>query len=582
MLRIAVIEIRGPSRPKYQVFDSVQAIAIDRRNKCDLVIVAADRSKIIEATSACCRLLAMGYKSAVMVLNSKKTSRKALGVSFIPETDNIEGYIAHSDIAKIDRNEMLLKIYGPILGKVLLTSDSFDRAKKEIESMYEEPWSIVLAGAEVNFSFQCAEEYQTSPLDKIMIDKLSAIPIFLTVMYALFFFSIVVGGHLQRWLINAMHFLTDTLDPTAPTGWLHHLYQAATGGIETVASFVPLLGCLYLFLSFLEKSGYMARATRMVDSIVSKIGLSSRTFVPLITGFGCNVPTIISMGSIHNRDERITTVMMAPFMACSARLSVFVLLSEVFFANHGYAVVFLLYITGIVVAILTALIFKSKTTTKCSNSSLPPLSFPNPINVFQDAASKTYTFVTGAGKMICILFMAIYLIKADPSNIHKSLAEGGVIVRASKYIVPLFAPMGVKEDNWPAVAAVATGAIAKESIVGTMNAIYGDDERGEHEMRAKFDGQLGAFSYLLFILLYFPCASVFITIAKQLNYRWAIISMLWSNFIAYTMAVTTYQVGTFYIESDHKYLILSTIALTASATIAAFLLSRSPHASSKN
>jgi ferrous iron transport protein B len=241
--------------------------------------------------------------------------------------------------------------------------------------------------------------------------------------------------------------------------------------------------------------------------------------------------------------------MMVPFMACGARLAVFVLLGNVFFEDNSALLVFSLYLVGILVALFTSIVFNALISKKKKEVIIPqarrskPLRWPHCLDLVQTSVNKTWYFITSSGKMLLILFAGIYLLNTTTGDSLSVPAKDGVLVRAGKFISPIFKPIGVDEDNWPAAVAILTGSIAKESVVGSIKAIYGEGEAGAAEMRTKFNGKLGAFSYLLFIMLSFPCASVFFSIAKQLSYSWAFISVLWSTFMAYAVSAGCYQLG---------------------------------------
>lgn len=548
MLTAVIIKL---SRPivRYEVtFNSIDELDISS-NPSFLIFIKLDSNNILDSIMACCRINAMGGSSALLNYSNIDIAQHTNGISIFKKEPSIK---SNKPLIQ-DRSILLNSIYDQQTAKALLNSKNISLAKEEIEKSHQEPWNIVLTSAELSFALKCKESILASPMDRFFMEGKSAIFSFLIAMYCLFSFSIILGKKIQSWFVNSINYVLSLIDILPDKPFINNIFKAITGGIETVASFLPLIWCMYLFLSFLEKSGYMARAIRMVDSLVSNIGLSGRAFVPLITGFGCNVPAIISTNSITDKNERITTIMMVPFMACSARLSVFILLSSIFFTNYAHNIVFVLYLTGIAVALLTAKVFKRNKKMQKSYIALPLLLIPSPFELLKLTTQKTYLFLTEAGKMIFILFVAIYLLNCFPQGNNK-LHQDSLLVMASKKITPIFSPMGIKQDNWGAIAAIVTGTIAKESIVGTMQAAYGEGEAGIKNMRSKFDGSLGVFCYLLFVLLYFPCASVFITITKQLNYKWALISVCWSNIVAYAVATLTYQISSLIIKTPLHFL----------------------------
>ncbi len=324
----------------------------------------------------------------------------------------------------------------------------------------------------------------TDRIDRIVLHRLFGIPIFLFVMYALFLFTINVGsafidlfdGLAGTFFVEAPAALLGWLDAPA---WVIALIAGGVGaGIQTVATFIPVIACLYLFLSFLEDCGYMARAAFVMDRMMRAVGLPGKSFIPLIVGFGCNVPAIMAARTLESRRDRIITVMMAPFMSCGARLPVYALFTAAFFPIGGQNVVFALYLIGIAFAIGTGLVLR-RTLLKGEASpfvmELPPYHLPTLRGIAIHTWDRLKSFVIRAGRVIvaCVVVLNMLgTIGADGSfgneNSDRSLLAG--IGRA---LTPVVRPMGIDEDNWPATVGLFTGIFAKEAVVGTLNALYG-------------------------------------------------------------------------------------------------------------
>ncbi len=446
-------------------------------------------------------------------------------------------------------------------------------------------------------------------IDSLVLHPLAGIPVFLGVMYLLFMFAINVGSA----FIDFFDILSGTLfvdyplhilTPLALPQWLLTLVEGFGSGIQTVATFIPVIACLFIGLSLLESSGYLARAAFVVDSVMQKIGLPGKAFVPLIVGFGCTVPAVMSARILDSERERITTVMMSPFMSCGARLPVYALFAAAFFPDNGQNLVFLLYLVGIIAAIFTGFLLK-KTVLAGSSSlnimELPHYEMPRITDLSQRVWQRTAGFVTGAGKTIVIVVCLLNFfnsISADGEFGHQD-SEDSILSQGAKVVMPILAPMGVKEDNWQAGVGIITGIFAKEVLVATFNSLYsphGVEEGGEpsladswHEasasikenllgiapddpfgvnvgdvsdlaiaaqeqevemttyqrMKLAFVGQLGAFSYLLFILLYTPCVAAMGAIKNEVGSRWAAFAGVWSFVFAYLVATLCYQLGSF-------------------------------------
>jgi len=462
-------------------------------------------------------------------------------------------------------------------------------------------------------------------LDNIALHPLSGIPIFLGMMYLLFMFAINVGSA----FIDFFDILSGTLfvsyplyflEPLGLPQWILTIVEGVGSGIQTVATFIPVIACLFIGLSLLESSGYLARAAFVVDSLMQKIGLPGKAFVPLIVGFGCTVPAVMSARVLDSERERITTIMMSPFMSCGARLPVYALFAAAFFPESGQNLVFLLYLIGIAAAIFTGFLLKKTVlagTSSLNIMELPPYEVPSISAISKRVWQRTSSFVTGAGKTIVIVVTLLNFLNSigtDGSFGHQD-SEKSILSQSAQVVMPILAPMGIKEENWQAGVGIITGIFAKEVLVATFNSLYspssGADE-GEpsiiaswHEatasikenllgiapddplgidvgdlsdleavaleqdvelstyqiMQAAFVGQLGAFSYLLFILLYTPCVAAMGAIKNEVGSRWAGFAAIWSFLLAYLMATLCFQVGNFFVAP-----------MMASISIAAVLL----------
>jgi len=446
-------------------------------------------------------------------------------------------------------------------------------------------------------------------LDHFILHPWLGVPVFLGMMYLLFMFAINVGSAFIDFfdiLAGAIfvdypqHFLSSFNLPQ----WLLTLIEGAGLGIQTVATFIPVIACLFIGLSILESSGYLARAAFVVDSAMQRIGLPGKAFVPLIVGFGCTVPAVMSARILDSERERITTIMMSPFMSCGARLPVYALFAAAFFPDSGQNLVFLLYLIGIAAALFTGFLLKH-TILMGKNSvnimELPLYELPKLSYLVHRVWQRTRSFIVGAGKtivlVVCVLNFFNSLGTDGEFGHHDS--QDSLLSKSAQVVTPLLAPMGIKEDNWQASVGIITGLFAKEALVATFNSLYteangeeetlksmpelwndatdsikenllgikaddplgtdiGDvsnlkvaaEEQGVDEgtftvMQAAFAGKIGAFSYLLFILLYTPCAAAMGAIKSEVGTRWAGFAALWSFALAYLAATLTYQVATF-------------------------------------
>ncbi|GGB63987.1 Fe(2+) transporter permease subunit FeoB [Shewanella inventionis] len=470
-------------------------------------------------------------------------------------------------------------------------------------------------------------------LDKVALHPVLGIPVFLFVMYLMFLFSINVGNSfidffdITAGAIFVDHFGALLVSIGSPD-WLVTILAGGIGqGIQTVATFIPVVAALFLALSVLEASGYMARAAFVVDGLMRRIGLPGKAFVPMIVGFGCSVPAIMATRTLGSERERIVTGMMAPFMSCSARLPVYALFAAAFFPESGQNLVFLLYIIGIFAAIGTGLLLRKTVLPGTSSAvvmELPSYEMPKTKAVFSRTAKRTKSFVMGAGKTIIIVVTLLNFVNAigtDGSFGHEDSKESLLSV-ASQQITPLFAPMGIEQDNWAATVGIITGIFAKEAVVGTLNSLYSNAEGEEEAMlsiwdsvkvglttiptnllgiepddplsiaiasitdldeaaaelsvdtstfsalQTGFKSQLAAFSYLLFILLYTPCVAAMGALVNEFGAKWARFAAIWTFSLAYGSATVIYQGATF---SQHPLQSASWIGFFAVALVGFYM-----------
>ena len=320
-------------------------------------------------------------------------------------------------------------------------------------------------------------------LDRVVLNRWLGIPVFLLVMYFMFLVSINVGGAFIDFFDIGMgtifvggtaHLLQQINTP----GWLIGLLaDGVGGGLQTTATFIPQIGFLFIFLAILEDSGYLARAAFVMDRLMRFVGLPGKSFVPMMVGFGCNIPGIMATRTLENRRDRLMTILMNPFMSCGARLPVYALFCAAFFPTNGQNIVFLLYIIGIIAAVFTGLVMK-KTLFRGDAApfvmELPPYHIPSIKGVLIRAWDRLKAFITKAGRMIVIMVLVLGLINSVgvDGSFGKQDSQDSILSAFSRTITPVFTPMGIEEKNWPATVGLMTGVFAKEVMVGTMDSLY--------------------------------------------------------------------------------------------------------------
>ncbi|MCF8501558.1 MAG: ferrous iron transport protein B, partial [Rhodospirillum sp.] len=330
----------------------------------------------------------------------------------------------------------------------------------------------------------------TDRIDSLALHPFLGVPLFLLVMYGLFTFTINVGGaFIDFFDIAAGALFVDglgyLLGMVGAPDWIRViLADGLGGGIQVVATFIPIVGALFLALTVMEDSGYMARAAFVMDRAMNRIGLPGKAVVPLIVGFGCNVPAVMATRVLERPRDRILTIAMAPFMSCGARLAVYALFVAAFFPTGGQNVVMLLYLVGVGAAILTALVLRRTLLTGEGAPfmmELPAYRMPRLRDILTHAWTRLRVFLLEAGQVIALVVMALNILSAlgTDGRFDHAGDDGSLLARVSQVATPLFRPMGLTDDNWPAVVGIVTGLFAKEAVVGTLDALYSPMGKGE-------------------------------------------------------------------------------------------------------
>ena len=451
-------------------------------------------------------------------------------------------------------------------------------------------------------------------IDAIVLNRWLGVPFFLMMIYLMFTFAVNVGAVFidffdiisAAFLVDGVSWLLQQVD--VPEILITLAAQGVGGGITLVATFIPVIGFLYLALSVLEDSGYMSRAAFVIDRLMGNIGLPGNAFVPLIVGFGCNVPAVMASRTMGRDSDRLMTISMAPFMSCGARLTVYALFAAAFFPENGQNIVFGLYLFGIALAIFTGWTFRKQLFTDeitPSFQEMPAYHIPVLRNILFTTWFRLKGFIFRAGKTIVVVVIALSFLNSIGSDgsFGNEDSENSVLSAVGKTITPIFAPLGIKEDNWPATVGLFTGMFAKEAIVGTLDALYTEPSSGDPleppelipvikeaissigaelaalggaltdplgisigdvsdidavaeeqevnsstltNMASLFGSPFSAFCYLVFVLLYAPCVAVLGAVNKEAGWHWTLLVFGWCTSLAYISATVIYQLGTFF------------------------------------
>lgn len=328
-----------------------------------------------------------------------------------------------------------------------------------------------------------AGEALTSKLDRVALHRIWGVPVFLGAMYLMFLLSINVGSAFIDFfdVLVGTIFVEGSKELLTAIGspeWLTvFIANGIGGGIQTVSTFIPVIAAMFLCLSFLEDSGYLARAAMVTDRVMNKLGLPGKAFVPMLVGFGCNVPAIMGTRTLDSVRDRLQAVMMIPYMSCGARLPVYALFAAAFFPTNGQNIVFALYLTGIIVAAATGLILKHTLLPGKSTPfvmELPPYRMPTLKGLLLRSWDRLKVFIVNAGKIIVGVVMVLNILNSlgTDGSFGNENTEKSVLTSMSQHVSVVFAPMGVEKENWPATVGIFTGIFAKEAVVGTLDALY--------------------------------------------------------------------------------------------------------------
>ena len=383
------------------------------------------------------------------------------------------------------------------------------------------------------------ERERSQKLDQILTGKYTAIPMFIAIMAAVFFLTFnVIGAWLQGLLEGGIGYLTNSIDALLTTwkvnGTLHSLIiDGIFNGVGSVISFLPIIVILFLFLSLLEDTGYMARVAFVMDKLLRKIGLSGRSIVPMLIGFGCTVPGVMASRTLPSERDRKMTILLTPFMSCTAKLPIYGFFSEVFFPKHSGLVMVCLYFLGIAVGILVALVMKNtafKGETVPFVMELPNYRMPGLKNVLQLMWEKAKDFLQRAFTVIFLAAIVIWFLQTF--DLHMNVvadSKDSILAMVAGFIAPVFAPMGF--GDWRVVTALIAGFMAKESVVSTLSVLYGSTEA----LLASLSIPAAA-GLLVFCLLYTPCVAAIASIKRELGGKWATVVVLMQCTIAWICA----------------------------------------------
>ncbi|MBR3799433.1 MAG: ferrous iron transport protein B [Bacteroidales bacterium] len=405
---------------------------------------------------------------------------------------------------------------------------------------------------------------RTRKLDKLIVNKWLGFPLFILLMWLMFSVTFWLGAYPQDWIAAGFDALGNLFNGIIPEGaWRSLVVDGIIGGVGAVAEFLPNIILLYMFISLMEDSGYMSRAAFLMDKMMHGMGLHGKSFIPMIMGFGCNVPAIMATRSIESKSSRLITILVVPFMSCSARLPIYLLLAGAFFPKYAATVMICLYLLGIIVAVLTAKLlrltaFKQDETPFVME--LPPYRWPTLRATLKHIWEKCYQYIKKIGTVILLASVIIWVLSYYPhTDISETeLAQSEEISEAEaneiqyensclgmigKFVAPVMSPMGF---DWKISVAVLSSIPAKEIVVSTLGVLYAseEDDLGEAIQKSGDLTTASALALMVFMLLFFPCIATIGAVASETRkIKWAFFSVFYNTAVAWVLAYVTYLIA---------------------------------------
>ena len=402
---------------------------------------------------------------------------------------------------------------------------------------------------------QSKEHLRSERIDRILTNKYLAIPMFLAIMMMIFWLTFgVIGAWLSDLLSIGIEALTNLCDRGLTAYGINPVIHSLIidgvfAGVGSVLSFLPVIVVLFFFLSILEDSGYMARVAFVMDKLLRKIGLSGRSFVPMLIGFGCTVPAVMATRTLSSDRDRKMTIMLTPFISCSAKIPVYSVFAMAFFPKHTALVMMGLYVTGIVVAILISLIFKNtlfRGKPVPFVMELPNYRLPAVKSVFQLMWDKAKDFIQRAFTVIFVATIIIWFLQTFDTRINVVTdSSQSLLALIGRWIAPIFTPLGF--GDWRISTSLITGFTAKEAVVSTMSVLCGTSVANLSETLSSFFTPLSAVSFLVFTLLYTPCVAAIAAIKREMGSAWQALGVVIMQCgIAWIAGLLVFQIGSLF------------------------------------
>jgi ferrous iron transport protein B len=438
--------------------------------------------------------------------------------------------------------------------------DAKDRSLSHLRTIYGDDAEFVIADGRYGFISGLLKETLKRPpvesvtftdrVDRVLLNRVIGIPIFLLVLLGIFEITFTLSGPLMGWIGGGFDWLGDRALEISPDWLASLLGEGVVAGVGAVLSFVPPIFLLFICLTLLEDCGYMARAAFVIDRVMHRVGLHGRSFIPMILGFGCSVPGIMATRTIENNRDRITTILITPLMSCGARLPIYTLLAAAFFTAHQGLIVFSFYLVGAALALIVALILRKTVLAGPSAHfvmELPPYRRPTIKGVMIHTWERGKEFLMRAGTIIFVAVVFIWFMASMPWGVEYGSADSW-IGQVGEFISPIFAPCGF--DQWQASVGLVFGVLAKEAVVGTFGTLFGEGTLGDVMAAELGWTPLIAYAFMAFVLIYVPCVATIGIIKRETKtWRWPAFAIVYTTVLAWVVATLIFQIGSFFVDS---------------------------------
>ncbi|KFI65788.1 ferrous iron transport protein B [Bifidobacterium cuniculi] len=548
----------------------------------DVVVTVLDATNISRSLYFLAMVLELGHPTVVALTMDDLARRQDAGIDAVELSDALDG------VPVVEVNGRTGQGSAALLDAIALarggTPLPHELKRADLQVVDAAAW--VEEGADRRFDWaarilstlnmQARQRVTASDrIDRVLLHPVLGIVVFLAVMYAMFQATTSLAGPAQDWIDGTVRdWCTVGIDTVfswfgagALDGWFHSLaVSGVLDGVITIATFIPPMGIMFILLSLLEDSGYLARAAFVMDRAMRLMGLDGRAFLPIIIGFGCNLPALAATRTLPDSRQRVLVGMLVPFSSCTARLSVYIVLAYAFFREQAGLVVFLMYVCSVVLILLVGILLRAVKFTDLRSEpfamSLPPYQVPRLVTLCTSVLKRLWDFVKGASGIIISMVIVMWLLQAIPATAaagsfaHVDDVQDSVYGRVADGVAPVFTPAGF--DDWHASAALMTGFVAKEVVVASMAQSYSIDTGDEDEqqqgegslgaaMRASFDessgghGKAAAIAFLVFTLAYTPCLATVAELRRQFSMRIVLQSVGLGLLVGYLLAVIAFQ-----------------------------------------